>query len=53
MTQNLKPPPALVAVGIAALAGALLRVPLPVIVLGLAPFGIAAAWWTLRRRDAP
>jgi chromate transporter len=53
MTQNLKPPPALVAVGIAALAGALLRVPLPMIVLGLAPFGIAAAWWTLRRRDAP
>jgi chromate transporter len=51
MTQNLKPAAPLLAVGIAALLGAaVLRLPLPVIVLGLAPFGIAAAWWTARRR---
>ena len=50
MTQKLKPSLPVLAVGVAAVAGALLRVPLPVIVLGLAPFGIAAAWWTLRRK---
>jgi hypothetical protein len=48
IAQNLKPSWPLVAVGLAAVAGALLRVPLPVIVLGLAPLGIAAAWWTMR-----
>ena len=48
IVQNLKPALPLVAVGLAAVAGALLRVPLPAIVLGLAPFGIAAAWWVMR-----
>lgn len=54
MAQNLKPSAPALAVGIAALVGAaVLRLPLPVIVLGLAPLGIAAAWWTRRRaRDA-
>jgi chromate transporter len=51
MTQKLKPPPALLAVGLCALlAAGVLRVPLPYVVLGLAPFGIAAAWWALRAR---
>jgi chromate transporter len=50
MAQKLKPPPAVLAVGSAALLGALLRVPLPVIVLGLAPLGILAVWWSDRRR---
>jgi len=54
MTQTLRPSLPLVAVGLAALAGAVwLRLPLPAVVLGLAPFGIAAAWWTLERRGAP
>lgn len=52
MIQNLKPSPLMVAVGFCALAGAALRLPLPAIVLGLAPFGIAAAWWTARRQAA-
>ena len=52
IVQKLKPSLPVVAVGIAALAGALLRVPLPVIVLGLAPLGIAAAWWTMRGKAA-
>lgn len=44
---RLKPPPELVAVGIAALlAGWLLRLPLPVIVLTLGPVGV---WLSLRR----
>jgi chromate transporter len=51
MTQKLKPSLPVIAVGIVAVAGALLRVPLPVIVLGLAPFGIGAAWWVLRARE--
>jgi len=51
IAQNLKPSAPVLAVGVAALLGAgVLRLPLPVIVLGLAPFGIAAAWWTDRRR---
>jgi chromate transporter len=51
MTQKLKPPPMLLAVGLCALlAAGVLRVPLPYVVLGLAPFGIAAAWWALRAR---
>jgi chromate transporter len=54
MAQNLRPAPPILAVGIAALLGAaLLRLPLPVIVLGLAPFGIAAAWWTGRQPAKP
>lgn len=53
MTQKLKPSLPTLGVGLAALAGALLRVPLPVIVLGLAPFGIAAAWWGMRDRARP
>jgi chromate transporter len=41
----------LLAVGLCALlAAGVLRVPLPYVVLGLAPFGIAAAWWALRAR---
>lgn len=51
MATKLKPALPIIAVGLAALAGgAVLRLPLPYIVLGLAPFGIAAAWWTLRAR---
>ena len=49
MIGNLRPSLPVLVVGAAALAGALLRLPLPVIVLGLAPFGIAASWWTRRR----
>jgi len=49
MVGKLKPSAPVLAVGFAALAGALLRLPLPFIVLGLAPLGIAAAWWTDRR----
>jgi chromate transporter len=49
ITTNLKPAWPILAVGIAALlAGSVLRLPLPYIVLGLAPFGILAAWWTMR-----
>lgn len=48
MTQKLKPPPALLAVGLVALlAAGVLRVPLPWVVLGLAPFGMLAAWRVL------
>jgi len=49
MARNLKPSPPVLVVGLLALAGAALRLPLPAIVLGLAPLGIAAAWWTARR----
>jgi chromate transporter len=52
MVQKLKPTLPVVAVGLAAVAGALLRVPLPIIVLGLAPCGIAAAWWDRRGKAA-
>jgi len=48
MIGNLRPSLPVLAVGAAALGGALMRMPLPVIVLGLAPFGIAAAWWARR-----
>lgn len=49
MTQKLRPPPALLAVGLVALVAAgVFRVPLPVTVLGLAPFGIWAAWRAMR-----
>ncbi|WP_270936666.1 chromate transporter [Falsiroseomonas oryzae] len=52
MAQKLKPSAPVLAVGLAALVGAAgLRLPLPAIVLGLAPFGIAAAWWTMRRGE--
>lgn len=45
MAQKLKPTWGLWAVGLSALAAAgFLRVPLPIVVLGLAPFGILAAW---------
>ena len=51
MATRLKPSLPILLVGIAALAGgAVLRLPLPTIVLGLAPFGIGAAWWTMRQR---
>jgi chromate transporter len=47
ITTKLRPAPPILAVGVAALVGgALLRLPLPFIVLGLAPFGILAAWLT-------
>jgi chromate transporter len=50
MAQNLRLPWPLAAVGLAALLGAaVLRVPLPAIVLGLGPLGVAAAWWLGRR----
>jgi chromate transporter len=52
MAWKLKPSLPVLAVGLAALVGAVFRVPLPVIVLGLAPFGIAAAVWTARRAGA-
>jgi chromate transporter len=53
MATRLKPSLPIVAVGLCALAGgAALRLPLPWIVLGLAPFGIAAAWWTAKRAEA-
>jgi chromate transporter len=51
MTQNLRPALPIIAVGLAALfAAAVLRAPLPLIVLGLGPFGILAAWWVEGRR---
>jgi chromate transporter len=54
MAGKLKPSAPILAVGLAALVGAaVLRLPLPVIVLGLAPFGIAAARWTANRKAAP
>lgn len=50
MAQRLKPTAPLWVVGIAALAAAwLLRLPLLTVVLGLAPFGVLAAWWGSRR----
>lgn len=49
MVQKLRPALPLLAVGLAALVLALLRAPLPFVVLGLAPFGLAGAWWALRR----
>lgn len=50
MTGKLRPPPALLAVGLVAFAAAgILRVPLPVTVFGLAPFGIWAAWRAMRK----
>lgn len=51
MTGKIGPSLPQAAVGLAAIIGsALLRLPLPAVVLGLAPFGIAAAWWRERRR---
>ena len=51
MATRLKPSLPILLVGIAALiGGAVLRLPLPYIVLGLAPFGIGAAWWTMRQQ---
>ena len=49
MAVKLKPTLPLLLVGLTALALALLRAPLPYVVLGLAPFGLAAAWWALRK----
>jgi chromate transporter len=47
MGQNLRPPPELIVVGLLAVAGAaFLRLPLPLIVVVLAPLGI---WLSLRR----
>ena len=48
MTQKIRPPPTLLAVGLCALlAAGVFRVPLPYVVLGLAPFGILGAWRAL------
>jgi chromate transporter len=49
MITKLRPAWPILLVGALALAGALARLPLPLIVLGLAPLGIAAAWWGARR----
>lgn len=47
MGQNLRPPPELIAVGLLAVLGAaFLRLPLPLIVVVLAPLGV---WLSLRR----
>lgn len=49
MTEKIRPPPALLAVGLVAMVAAgFFRVPLPMTVLGLAPFGIWAAWRAMR-----
>lgn len=48
MGVKLKPTLPLLAVGLVALALAWLRAPLPFVVLGLAPFGLLAAWWSLQ-----
>ncbi len=49
MTQKLRPPPMLLAVGLVALVAAgVLRVPLHYTVIGLAPFGILAARRAMR-----
>lgn len=53
MGEKLRPPPELLAVGLLAVAGAaVLRLPLPVVVVTLAPLGV---WLSLRRafRAAP
>jgi len=53
MGQNLRPPPELIAIGLAALvAAAFLRLPLLAIVFSLAPIGV---WLSVRRayREAP
>ena len=52
MTDRLRPPPELIAIGLlATLAAALFRVPLPAIVLVLGPVGIAAVVWRGRRGE--
>jgi chromate transporter len=49
MAQRLRPTLPLLLVGLGALGMALARAPLPAVVLGLAPFGLLAAWWGMRR----
>ncbi|MFC0387359.1 chromate transporter [Muricoccus vinaceus] len=50
MTGRLRPPPELIAIGLAStLAAAWLRVPLPLIVLVLGPVSVAAVVWRGRR----
>lgn len=52
MTDRLRPPPELIAIGLlATAAAALFRVPLPAIVLVLGPIGIAAVVWRGRRGE--
>jgi hypothetical protein len=48
MAVKLRPSLPLLLVGLVALALALLRVPLPLVLLGSAPFGMWAAWRGLR-----
>lgn len=51
ITQKLRPPPLLLAVGLCSLVAAgLFRLPLPYTVLGLAPFGILAARRVMRAK---
>lgn len=50
MATKLRPTRWLLLVGLAALALALLRVPLPWVLLGLAPFGLLAAWFAEPKR---
>ena len=51
MTGKIRPSAPQAIVGIAALIGsAVFRLPLPAVVLGLAPFGVAAAWLRERGR---
>lgn len=53
MATRLRPPPEALAVGLLAVIGAAwARVPLPWLVLGLAPLGIAGAAWRQRRDRA-
>ncbi len=49
MAEKLRPSLPLLLAGLGALGMALARVPLPGVVLGLAPFGLLAAWWGMRR----
>lgn len=48
MATKLRPSPTLWCIGLAALAMALLRVPMPYVLLTLAPFGLLAAWYETR-----
>ena len=55
IVEKVRPAAPVMAVGVLALVSTvLLRLPLPFIVLGLGPLGIAAVWWSEnRRREEP